>query len=597
MACCVLVPLGSRSLGVVGGSLDGWTRGDRPRRVLLVCPPYQHTRVAPLSTVLLSTYLRQQKQECRDAHVYFDLARALGVERYLAVAANLGSTTGELLFAEGLHGRLSSEARLRLDDHFGDAGRRSELREVVAEACRRHVVATRPDVVGFTTSLNQLLAALWLGRIIKQGFPEVLLVLGGASCTDPMGRQILAAYPHVDLVVSGPGELPLLGLARGDHPPAPFVENEARVDLDSLPTPDFAAVLDQAGEFADDPRMMLTFESSRGCWWGQKHHCRFCGLNGKQMRFSEKSSDRVLREVRALWDAHQRPLLATDTILSRTHLAHVLPRLGEFAERPRLFYEVKANLSQAEVVTLAQANAMALQPGIESLSTRLLQLLEKGTTAIQNLGLLKWCREQGISLAWNQLCGIPGEQVADYDAQIDLMEHIPHLNPPDGPNRVRIDRYSPYFERHREFGWTRIEPLEQYGWFHPQLEGDELASISFRFSGVGAVSPEAYLDRFSRAVAEWRRRHDRGDGLFLDPEAGLLRNTDGKGFRFHQHPTLDAILEHTHDIVPVARVIEAVGCPPAVITGLVRQGILYVEGNRVLNLAVRTRPPRAVSGR
>src|SRR5882762_8393367 len=98
--------------------------------------------------------------------------------------------------------------------------------------------------------------------------------------------------------------------------------------------------------------------------------------------------------------------MATDTILSRTHLKEAIPALAGFEQRPRLFYEVKANMTQAEVIALRHANAVTLQPGIESLSTRLLQLMHKGTSAIQNLALLKWCREQGISLAWNQLCGI-----------------------------------------------------------------------------------------------------------------------------------------------------------------------------------------------
>src|ERR1041385_1751721 len=102
----------------------------------------------------------------------------------------------------------------------------------------------------------------------------------------------------------------------------------------------------------------------------------------------------------------------------------------------------------AFLIALKNANAVTLQPGIESLSTRLLQLMHKGTTAIQNLALLKWSREQGISLAWNQLCGIPGESQSDYDDQIALIEQIPHFNPPDGPNPVRLDRYSPYFAKY-----------------------------------------------------------------------------------------------------------------------------------------------------
>jgi len=305
------------------------------------------------------------------------------------------------------------------------------------------------------------------------------------------------------------------------------------------------------------------------------------------MRFSEKSSARVLQEVRELWDAHSRPLMATDTILSRTHLHEVIPQLAEFPERPRLFYEVKANMTQEEVISLQRANAITLQPGIESLSTRLLQLMDKGTSAIQNLALLKWCRELGISLAWNQLCAIPGENEADYDAQIQLMERIPHFNPPDGPNPIRLDRYSPYFDRYQEFGWNAVEPLRQYPLFHPHLDAAEVARASFRFSGIGGTQPDAYFERFAAAVARWHERHQRGDGLFLHPTQGLIRNTDRKGFRYESNPMLGAILELTHEIVSLPLLLEQTGCDREAIEQLEHEGILYVEHNRVLNLTAR----------
>src|SRR5262249_16390470 len=156
-------------------------------------------------------------------------------------------------------------------------------------------------------------------------------------------------------------------------------------------------------------------------------------------------NERVVKEVRELWDRHRLPLFATDTILSRKHLKEALPRLAEYADKPQLFYEVKANMSRHEVETLRSANVTSIQPGIQSPSSNLLKLLNKGVKAIQNLALLKWCCELGIAPAWNLLYGIPGEQKDDYLAQIELIDRIPHLTPPAGAHRIRIDRYSPYF--------------------------------------------------------------------------------------------------------------------------------------------------------
>ena len=44
-----------------------------------------------------------------------------------------------------------------------------------------------------------------------------------------------------------------------------------------------------------------------------------------------------------------------------------------------------------------------IQPGIESLSDHVLKLMRKGTTALQNIQLLKWCREYGVQPEWNLL--------------------------------------------------------------------------------------------------------------------------------------------------------------------------------------------------
>ena len=38
----------------------------------------------------------------------------------------------------------------------------------------------------------------------------------------------------------------------------------------------------------------LLIETSRGCWWGERNHCTFCGLNGSSMSFDEMAPGRAL---------------------------------------------------------------------------------------------------------------------------------------------------------------------------------------------------------------------------------------------------------------------------------------------------------------
>ena len=106
---------------------------------------------------------------------------------------------------------------------------------------------------------------------------------------------------------------------------------------------------------------------------------------------------------------------AVDNIISHDYFRSLLPILKERALGVTFFYEIKSNLRRDQVQLLREAGVLAVQPGIESLSTHVLALMKKGVTGIQNMALLKWCREYGIEAAWNLLYGFPGETGEDYD--------------------------------------------------------------------------------------------------------------------------------------------------------------------------------------
>jgi hypothetical protein len=305
------------------------------------------------------------------------------------------------------------------------------------------------------------------------------------------------------------------------------------------------------------------------------------------MRFMSKSTERVVHEIRTLWDRYQHDLSATDEVMSREHLRDAMVQLAEFKDKPRLFYEVKTNMTQADVAALGRANVRNLQPGIESLNTHLLDLLKKGVSAIRNLALLKWCREYHIYVHWNLLCTIPGEKSEDYDQQILLMDKIPHFQPPIKANPIRIDRFSPYFNQYQAFGWERLEPFKEYFWLHPHLGAAAIADIAYHFKGVGGVQPGSYLKRVRTSLTYWSERFFANDGLFYDPGQGLIRNESKQGMNYGNNPVLFKILELTHDVAPIAQVIEQARCQSATIEQLVKANILFVEGNKVLNLAVR----------
>src|SRR5262249_59991911 len=105
-------------------------------------------------------------------------------------------------------------------------------------------------------------------------------------------------------------------------------------------------------------------------------------------------------------------VMMADNILDTKCLSTVIPRLrGAGLE---LFYEVKSNLTKASLAAMRAAGVTWIQPGIESLSNLTLQVMGKGTTAIQNIQLLRWCAELGVKPSWNILYGFPGEDPAEF---------------------------------------------------------------------------------------------------------------------------------------------------------------------------------------
>ena len=581
--------MGRAALPVAGQDFGAIADGAAPERVLMICPPYQTTALSSLSTVLLATYLRDHNVEVEEAHLHFKMAELLGLEAYQSTANSEQGLLGELLFAEALHGSCPDRAmEARLTELFGSRSDRTNLLARFEAHALGVLSEVHPTLVGITTSLNQLLPAIWLSRIVKRVFPSMCVVLGGSACAEPMGQRVLDSYPELDFVVSGYGESPLLALARGARPTTRLLKSYQSPNLDDLPIPDYSAFLRDAA-LLPQAKVSLCFESSRGCWWGIKNHCTFCGLNGQEMAFLQKSSDRVVHEIRTLWDRHSMNLFATDSILSRNHLKDAVPRLASFESGPILFYEVKANMTASEVTNLRRANIRAIQPGIESLGPRLLKLLKKGTSTIQNLALLKWCAELGIAVEWNLLCGIPGETLADYQEQMALMAKIPQFSPPATVNPIRIDRYSPYFEDYRGHGWSELRPFSAYRHLHPTLDEEGLNDIAYHFAGVGGVSTDLYLEPLKDAVDEWQRRCRAGQGLFLHPDRGLVKNLESGAMRLSAGPLLERLLERTHEINRVDRLLAELRCKPSVFEQLSEQGILFIEDGKVLNLAVRVR--------
>ncbi len=409
-------------------------------------------------------------------------------------------------------------------------------------AAAEEVLAAEPSAVGFTLTFTQTFASLALAHELKRRRPELPVVIGGAACAAPMGRALLEAFPWVDAAVSGEAEAVAAELFRALRdgegvPELPGVARRAgaealaapaegrRSEMDAVPSPDydefFARLARSPLQVALTPR--VPFESARGCWWGEKAHCTFCGLNAMDMAFRSKSPERTLEEIVGLSTRYRvLDFTAVDNIIDRDYLRSVLPALAELGLDLKIFYEAKANLSREEVRTLRRAGIRKLQPGIESLSTHTLKLMKKGVTGLQNVRVLKWCAADGIEVAWNLLYGFPGELPEEYEAMAELVPSLVHLPPPAlGP--IVIDRFSPYHEHPEEHGIELTGPAVQYPLLYdaPEPVLSELA-YTFQHRLKDGRDPRGYVVGLSNRLRRWHKE--------FPQNAGALTYRRGPGF-------------------------------------------------------------------
>jgi ribosomal peptide maturation radical SAM protein 1 len=317
-------------------------------------------------------------------------------------------------------------------------------------------------------------------------------------------------------------------------------------------------------------------------------HCTFCGLNGATMTYRSKSAPRALDELAHLADRYPGcDIQVVDNILDLKYFKTLLPMLAERKLNVSLFYETKSNLKKEQVRLLREAGVTIIQPGIESLSDTVLKQMRKGVSGLQNIQVLKWCKEFGVEPLWNLLLGFPGESPDDYRRMAELTAQVCHLPRPVCVTPIRLDRFSPNFNESDRLGFTKVRPLPFYEFLYdlPESSRRNLAYY-FAYDYKSPQDVAGYAAPLIRRVHAWKTtwRHselvsiDIGNRLLLfdtRPRAGspisVLAGEDRELYL-----ACDAITDSSQvDASSAAR-----------LSAMADRGLMLKEGPRYLSLAV-----------
>ncbi|HEY6348788.1 MAG TPA: RiPP maturation radical SAM C-methyltransferase [Candidatus Angelobacter sp.] len=512
------------------------------KRVLLLVMPFNTLRRPPLSVALLKAGLNQRGMECDVRYYNFRFAEVLGVPVYERIGEHTPThyMAGEFVFTSALYDdvRPFDDFRSVIDynpkryeeEFFRQMEHARSLAPAFIYECAGEIDFDRYDIVGFTSTFQQNVASLAMAKEIKRRAPHIVIACGGANFEGAMGVELHRQFPFLDIVCSGEADhiLPeLVRRLRAGEPVHEMAGITSRLggetvtgstpqtfvtDLNDLPYPDHSDYF-RAFNLSSCKSMFrpeVTMETSRGCWWGQKHHCTFCGLNGLSMTYRSKSPERAYREIKHLVTTYEGgDIYNTDNIVDLRYFSELFPRLISEGIQVNLFYETKANLKKSQLLIFKKLGSKSFQPGIESLNTHVLALMEKGVRGIQNVQLLRWGKEMDFDVSWNIICGFPQEQPEDYRLMTHWVRAITHLQPPLVITRFRLDRFSPMFKYPEKYGIINVRSYRGHRICYPFSE-ESLQRIAYFLDCDPPITQETYqeLKMMWDAAYEWKRVHE-----------------------------------------------------------------------------------------
>lgn len=474
--------------------------------VCLVYMPFADTKMPSMALSLLKACLAEKNISAMVNYANLYFAKQCGIREYNRLFfTKQNHLMGEFVFSKVAHGKSGKNlddyvdwlfnCRSKENGHKGQSSSEWERRkkwldwfqreaEVFIESTTRRILALEPKIVGISSMFQQNNASIALIKNIKKINPEIVVMIGGANCMGQAGAAMLEYVDGVDYVFFGEAD-EIFGDVCGDVlnekmdsqvklPYGVLSKDGCRQNrsmhrvtqnLDALPYPDFEDYF-LAYQMLSKSKPILLVEGSRGCWWGEKSPCAFCGLNGLAYTYRSKQTKRLVAELEFLLEKYDANVcFFTDSILSNVHMKELPDYLKRLPKQAQYFCEIKSNVALADIRALVQAGFHYFQPGIESVQDDILRLMNKGCRAIKQIEALKIFKRCRAHAAWNILCGFPGETMEAYREIEKIIPQITHFQAPNSFFHLSYHRNSGYMLQADQYG-LNLQPAQVYDFIY-----------------------------------------------------------------------------------------------------------------------------------
>ena len=106
---------------------------------------------------------------------------------------------------------------------------------------------------------------------------------------------------------------------------------------------------------------------------------------------------------------------------------------------------------------------------------------------------------------------------------LKLIPLITHLPPPVGAGNIRIDRFSPNFNTHRELGFSSLIPYPAYGYVYP-FDPKTVNNLAYFFvpEYENLAIERSTTKGLSAEIENWKETYERSELFFMDKGTRLL---------------------------------------------------------------------------
>jgi hypothetical protein len=350
-------------------------------------------------------------------------------------------------------------------------------RDVFDHLVKPTIEREQPDVIGISIVLQQqMFSTMTFCALIKQHFPHIHITVGGNTVTrlrDVLPQSPLFQYFDSAVVYEGETAFVQLVSAVGAkrslaEVPNTIYKDETGIhpsstsyaeDLATLPPPDFDG-LPLEKYFV--PTRILPYLATRGCYWGR---CEFCDHGeGYTAGYRSKKIQDILADITYLRDKYgTKHFHFTDEsyppALFRKLTRGLIETQMGIVWTTHMRFE-KSLLDEAVWQDAKDSGCRYLHFGYESGVERVLQLMDKATTAEVMTKHLQLTAEAGI---WNHCMGFfgfPGETKEEAWQSVQFLEqnknHVHSL----GFGTFDLGRHNPVAKHPEKWGVTAYKNPE-----------------------------------------------------------------------------------------------------------------------------------------